>query len=183
MAATMQDLLTVGLNPFAVQLVAESLLKSPLAERSATDPVRFAFPVNRADCAAWQGLYITLQAVRAGEVSAKPIEPLSQAALDVVAERRRQIEAEGWTAEHDDAVNTLDELAFAACCYCVADQGDAPPAVWPWPSEWWKPKDRRRNMVKAAALLLAAVEQRDRAALNDPGDESHHHHTHGGDHG
>ena len=35
---------------------------------------------------------------------------------DVVAERVRQVEQEGWTAEHDDA-HDLAELAEAAACY------------------------------------------------------------------
>lgn len=86
----------------------------------------------------------------------------SQAVMDVAAERRRQIEVEGWTPEHDDATHLPGELALAACCYCVADENEAPPAVWPWAPEWWKPKDRRRNMVRAAALLLAEIERHDR---------------------
>lgn len=87
---------------------------------------------------------------------------LSAAARDVLAERRRQIGAEGWTQEHDDEHST-QELAFAAACYATADEGDAPPAVWPWHLSWWKPTDRRRNLVKAGALILAEIERLDRA--------------------
>jgi len=83
------------------------------------------------------------------------------AARDVLAERRRQIEAEGWTPEHDDEHST-QELAFAAACYATADEGDAPPAVWPWHLSWWKPTDRRHNLVKAGALILAEIERLDR---------------------
>lgn len=92
------------------------------------------------------------------------METMTKAAADVLAERKRQIEAEGWTHEHDDAEHLPGEMALAACCYCVADEDDAPPAVWPWATEWWKPRDRRRNMVRAAALLLAEIERLDRAA-------------------
>lgn len=35
--------------------------------------------------------------------------------------------------------------------------------LWPWDREWWKPKDRRRNLVRAAALLIAEIERLDRA--------------------
>lgn len=42
----------------------------------------------------------------------------STAARDVLAERRRQIEAEGWTPEHDDAYAEGD-LAQAASCYSL----------------------------------------------------------------
>lgn len=89
---------------------------------------------------------------------------MTPAARDVLQERRRQVEVEGWTPTHDDMTHLPDELALAACCYCVADENDAPPAVWPWATEWWKPKDRRRNMVRAAALLLAEIERLDRTA-------------------
>lgn len=99
----------------------------------------------------------------------------SQAANDVLAERRRQIEAEGWTAEHDDT-HSRGELASAAACYATEldlwtgyEQADrkgratliSAERVWPW-SGWWKPTDRRRNLVKAGALILAEIERLDR---------------------
>ena len=87
---------------------------------------------------------------------------------DVLAERRRQIEVEGWTPEHDDEHST-QELAFAAACYATADEGDAPPAVWPWHLSWWKPTDRRHNLVKAGALILAEIERLDRMAAKQEG--------------
>jgi hypothetical protein len=93
---------------------------------------------------------------------ARPVAA-TRAERDVLAERRRQVEREGMTQSHDDAY-LADELPLAACCYCVADEGDAPPAVWPWATKWWKPKDRRSNMVRAAALLLADIERVDRMA-------------------
>ena len=88
------------------------------------------------------------------------------AALDVLAERRRQIESEGWTPEGDDEYEG-GELSIAAACYSLA--GDAPhgrsPNDWPWDENWWKPADDRRNLVKAAALILADIERIDRATL------------------
>lgn len=87
---------------------------------------------------------------------------MTKAAADVLAERRRQVEAEGWTQEHD-GLHSTQELAFAAACYATADAGDPPPAVWPWHLSWWKPTDRRRNLVKAGALILAEIERLDRA--------------------
>lgn len=35
--------------------------------------------------------------------------------------------------------------------------------LWPWAGDWWKPKDRRRDLVRAAALLVAEIERLDRA--------------------
>ena len=64
MSNIMQDLHTVGINPFAVTLLAESLLKSPLAPMTVGKPQGFFFPVNRSDCAGWAGVRITVEAVR-----------------------------------------------------------------------------------------------------------------------
>lgn len=80
----------------------------------------------------------------------------STAALDVLAERRRQIEAEGWTQEDDDK-QTDSEMAHAAACYALNNA-----SVWPYSISWWKPTDRRRNLVKAGALILAEIERLDR---------------------
>lgn len=65
MSNIMNDLHTVGINPFAVVLVAESLLKSPVAEISVSKPLTFFFPITRSDCAGWVGVEITLKAVKA----------------------------------------------------------------------------------------------------------------------
>ena len=86
---------------------------------------------------------------------------LSQAAIDVFAERQRQKAVEGWAEHHDDN-HDCDELAKAAACYATAYPGDVLPKYWPWDADWWKPKDRRRNLVRAAALLLAQIERDDR---------------------
>ncbi|MDS7874704.1 ead/Ea22-like family protein [Klebsiella pasteurii] len=87
------------------------------------------------------------------------------AATDVLAERQRQITAEGWTPEHDDEYQHC-EMAVSAACYIMADDDPRAdvPELWPWPSEWWKPKDVRRDLVKAGALILAEIERLDRAA-------------------
>lgn len=101
-------------------------------------------------------------------------EITSKAALDVLSERTRQIEAEGWTPEHDDEHDN-GELASAGCAYALAaadalhplSQGDGnytnePPPMWLWDREWWKPGEPRRMLVNAAALLLAEIERLDR---------------------
>lgn len=91
----------------------------------------------------------------------------SQAALDVTAERRRQIATEGYTPEHDDE-HTADDLADAAAAYALvghfARTGIPAADVWPWEPESFKPRGQRQNYVRAAALLLAAIERIDRAA-------------------
>ena len=96
---------------------------------------------------------------------------------DIAAERRRQIEAEGWSPEHDDAYAN-DQMAMAAICYADPNPNMVPlpdlggrspsrpyiPAGWPWSPKWWKPTDRRRNLVKAAALIAAEIDRLDRLA-------------------
>jgi len=88
---------------------------------------------------------------------------------DIGRERCRQQEEEGWTAEHDDG-QELGEMAAAAGCYALQAtenyEGAAGrvPDEWPWDAEWWKPRDRRRDLIRAAALIVAEVERLDRAA-------------------
>lgn len=90
---------------------------------------------------------------------------VTAAAADVLAERQRQMTAEGWTPEGDDRY-TYAELSIAAQCYAAhsGDMGAGVPVQWPWDDEWWKPSDRRRNLIKAGALILAEIERLDRAA-------------------
>ena len=92
-------------------------------------------------------------------------EATTAAARDVLAERRRQIEAEGWTLDRDDEY-TRFELARAGACYAEYGNWPAhseiPPNSWPWSAAWWKPTSYRQNLVKAAALILAEIERLDR---------------------
>lgn len=91
---------------------------------------------------------------------------LSPAATDVLAERRRQGDAEGYTHGSDDGYNS-PVLAKAAGCYILfADaypNAGEPPPQWPWCPTYWKPKDFRRDLVRGAALVLAEIERLDRA--------------------
>ena len=82
---------------------------------------------------------------------------------DVAAERKRQIEKEGWSHKHDDE-HASGDMAWAAAAYCVSDEDLALEMLWPWERDWWKPKDYRANLVRAAALIVAEIERLDRAA-------------------
>jgi hypothetical protein len=107
---------------------------------------------------------------------------------EIAAERRRQVEVEGWTPEHDDT-HRFGEMAAAAASYAWfstfssdarAEMEFGPKRgfinllwwMWPrsWSDRWWKPKDRRRDLIRAAALIVAEIERLDRAAspLADP---------------
>ncbi|UXS25627.1 hypothetical protein FY153_07155 [Agrobacterium tumefaciens] len=89
----------------------------------------------------------------------------SEGAKAIAAERRRQIEQEGWTPQRDDQyVN--GELLQAAACYALHDGGvkDIPPPAWPWSDKWWKPSGVQRDLEKAGALIAAEIDRRLRAA-------------------
>ncbi|MDW9773053.1 hypothetical protein GOA89_14845 [Sinorhizobium meliloti] len=105
----------------------------------------------------------------------------SKAVEDVLVERRRQVEAEGWTPAHDDQHQDFS-LAKAASVYAAAaaasradravmDQFGLPgipgklQEIWPlsWDISWLKPTSRRRDLIKAAALIIAEIERLDRA--------------------
>lgn len=115
--------------------------------------------------------------VRTLFLAPQPAIPEGMALADVIAERKRQIEVEGWTPEHDDE-HASGTMAVAAACYaldaCGQNTGtnaywreryrvDAS-ALWPWDRDWWKPSNQRRNLIKAVALILAEIERLDRAA-------------------
>ncbi|HFX0776079.1 hypothetical protein [Pseudomonas aeruginosa] len=97
-----------------------------------------------------------------------PGKEVPQAWIDVQAERRRQITAEGWTPEHDD-LYCAAELPRAAAAYILNGANDEAPAIWPFVAKWWKPRDARSNYVRAGALILAEIERLDRAALGKEG--------------
>lgn len=86
---------------------------------------------------------------------------------DIVTERTRQIQYEGYTLEHDDE-HKGGEIARAAACYAVceghnhADLNDDGMRIWP---DGWEFRDGgyRQNLVKAGALILAEIERLDRA--------------------
>lgn len=106
-------------------------------------------------------------------------QPVGFAAVDVLAERQRQVEAEGW-APHKDDDYQRNELSRAAVAYAHPSpkmssgwmteghdggQHQFPrevPVDWPFHPHWWKPTTRRRNLVKAGALILAEIERLDR---------------------
>lgn len=92
----------------------------------------------------------------------------------IAAERRRQVDSEGWTPEHDDE-HQRDELAWAAVCYAapsiVFSQGRDP---WPWAREWDKRprhaaqgetlQSRMRALEKAGALIAAELDRLQRVS-------------------
>jgi len=111
-------------------------------------------------------VYVAPQAQYAGE--------LSLAAQDVLAERSRQIHAEGWTPAHDDH-HVSGELADAAACYALWGGGCVPHhwmSFWPFVNNP-KVAPARCLLIKAGALILAEVERLDREAARCQGESGH----------
>jgi hypothetical protein len=99
---------------------------------------------------------------------------------DIAAERKRQIDVEGWNTKHDDEHDDRS-LAMAAALYAsprddlvvIELNPDGVKWIDPWPwyeiygkrSAWDKRKkhDQRRRLVVAGALILAEIERIDRA--------------------
>ena len=116
----------------------------------------------------------------------------------IAAERRRQIEEEGWSAEHDDDEHQDGELAMAAACYAAPERiyverdhatGRSYDDPFPW--EGWDKRydygECRTNpgnvppepgtytteeqidlLVKAGALIAAEIDRLLRMTKNAP---------------
>lgn len=117
---------------------------------------------------------------------ALPRDKWRPAIAEVAAERRRQVEKEGWSERHDDQ-HTDRSMALAAALYAspidlkeveVRANGDIFVSdPWPWKfiapvdsrggsgNAWDKRQkhDQRRRLVIAAALIIAEIERIDRA--------------------
>lgn len=108
---------------------------------------------------------------------------LSPFVLAVLAERKRQIEVEGWSHEHDDREHPTGALARAGSAYAKTAYVHLDPkafgafkrapngfvsTAWPWPMEWFKPTGFRRDLVKACALIIADGEKFDRNRNRKP---------------
>lgn len=91
----------------------------------------------------------------------------------IAVERKRQMDSEGWTPEHDDEYSHA-ELVRAALSYGEVSIEQIYPHFpdrleddwftrtdWPWATYWWKPdcSDPVRNLVKAGALIAAEIDR------------------------
>lgn len=114
------------------------------------------------------------QALADQGVAERDAETVDGAAL-IAAERRRQIEVEGYTVEHDRE-HDAETLTAAAVCYATPPkyrlEPTCTPRYWPWRTSEWKPTpgDRRRELVKAGALIAAALDRLARPADDEEGE-------------
>jgi hypothetical protein len=98
----------------------------------------------------------------------------SDGAERIAAERQRQVEKEGWTAEHDADEHAQGDLAWAAVCYAAPEpiyrrfgSGERINFEDPWPCDWEDKRPRRqptrkqriRMLEKAGALVAAEIDR------------------------
>lgn len=90
----------------------------------------------------------------------------------IAAERRRQVEEEGFDSHHDEE-HVDGELAYAAACYAAPEpifvkQQVSPSDIrfkdawpWSWDNEWDKRQkhNRLRSLVIAGALIAAEIDR------------------------
>ena len=77
----------------------------------------------------------------------------------ITEERQRQIEVEGYDANHD-AGEFINALVDSAISYSLYDTNSSmSESFWPWDMKYFKPKDRQRNLVRAGALIAAAIDR------------------------
>jgi len=99
----------------------------------------------------------------------------SEGVILIAAERQRQVEVEGWTAEHDNE-HVPGTLAAAAACYAAHNDRIGQAELYMgtvdegrscysrlWPREWdaWDKRrkhSRLRRLVIAGALIAAEID-------------------------
>lgn len=103
------------------------------------------------------------------------LEKLDDPATDsglarIASERRRQVNVEGWTPEHD-AEHFSGELSIAAACYAINKLPNHDEIVvrnldmlddgWPWEPRWDKRGEhsRLRSLEIAGALIAAEIDR------------------------
>lgn len=141
--------------PLAPQIVSA---REEIASRDETGGLRQTVLAATSACS-WNCLAV-LAAGLAGDTA--------DAAVRVVAERDRQITAEGYTPETDEDLEP-GLLAAAGACYALL-HSDGPMGpnpynvddLWPFDPDHWKPKHPERDLIRAAALIAAEIDRQTR---------------------
>ncbi|HEV7913021.1 MAG TPA: hypothetical protein VGP22_04595 [Albitalea sp.] len=131
-----QALSDARVNPFGAQLLAESLLKSPISAQlhERGKPLCFFLPIERGDCPGWAGVEFNLKPIKVGEVVDAELTKPSPAAVDspiAVGEwlkrwEAKRIRAGGVSISHEEG--EIAEAAWKAALDSVVDR-DASGAV------------------------------------------------------
>jgi hypothetical protein len=131
MSNIMQNLHEIGLNPFAVTLLAESMLKSAYVKNCGAKPLSFKFPIERSDCAGWLGVRITIEAVSVEAIETTPT-PADSSIKKVTVEPGGELHFSLIGAKYNlnflTGKDRVDMLAFGRDVWdaALAAQADAP---------------------------------------------------------
>lgn len=110
----------------------------------------------------------------------KRILALAKTGAELIAEeRQRQIEQEGWSANHDDLHDRF-QLSNAAMAYLNPSNSTHVRTFWPWDWKWWKPAQPKdfdekyasyhiKDLVKAGALIAAEIDRLQRLSEKKEG--------------
>lgn len=94
-----------------------------------------------------------------------------QAISLIRVERKRQIEEEGYTPEHDQEHQEHEALVLAGASYEMEPKHRIKdvPLCWPFAPSLYKPsEDRIRELVKAGALYMAAKDLMEAKEIDIP---------------
>lgn len=88
----------------------------------------------------------------------------------IADERKRQVEKEGWTIEHDDEHRWYELNKAADCYYNYAEDNDysdkKTPIDWPFEKTSWKPKTQLFDYIRSGALYKAELERIERNGIS-----------------
>lgn len=150
----------------AIRVVKAIVDGMPVEGWSTQEKVWVDYVVTAKEQAIWSIVTGTLEGMEFRPKESAPSSSGWKAAQDVISERKRQMEKESWSPEHDDG-HKDGEIASAAAAYARVYGGGglamaSAVALWPWDMKWFKPKSQRENLVRAGALILAEIERLDR---------------------
>ena len=77
----------------------------------------------------------------------------------IADERKRQIEKEGWTLQHDSEHDVMEFIRAAKAYLMIDEDFITRDCMWPWTGGFFKPKDDIKDLVRAGALIAAAIDR------------------------
>ena len=77
----------------------------------------------------------------------------------IADERKRQVEVEGWSQEHDNQHDPMEFIRAAKAYLMIDTDYITRVGMWPWTGGSFKPKDTIKDLIRAGALIAAAIDR------------------------
>lgn len=118
--------------------------------------------------------YCLMACDKKGGIAGAVCEPIHLTGAELISdERRRQVEVEGFTSEHDDIEQLDFDLSSVGALYALHASLEKTPNMsmlfekifsywYPWGKKYWKPtapNDTIKQLVKAGALIAAEIDR------------------------